>query len=115
MFDYYTLCQFSKRENSYKLLFMKKYWVYILCSCPHGTLYVGVTNNLARRVFEHKNHLIEGFTKRYKVTQLVYVETYDQILEALQREKRLKKWNRQWKIDLIKKHNPQWKDLYEDF
>ena len=91
---------------------MKKYYVYILASKRNGTLYIGVTNDLIRRVYEHKNDLIDGFTKKYGVHRLVYYEQYDEIVNAIQREKRLKKWNRQWKIELIEKENPEWKDLY---
>ena len=91
---------------------MKKYYVYILASKRNGTLYIGVTNDLIRRVYEHKNDLIDGFTKKYGVHSLVYYEQYDEVVNVIQREKRLKKWNRQWKIELIKKENPEWKDLY---
>lgn len=93
---------------------MKQYYVYILASKKNGTLYIGVTNNLARRVYEHKEGLIEGFTKKYNVKRLVYYEiTYD-INEAIKREKALKKWLRKWKIELIEKMNPEWKDLYNE-
>ncbi len=91
---------------------MKKYYVYILASKRNGTLYIGVTNDLIRRVYEHKNDLIDGFTKKYGVHSLVYYEQYDEVVNAIQREKRLKKWNRQWKIELIEKENPEWKDVY---
>ncbi len=89
------------------------YYVYILASQPNGTLYIGVTNNLIKRIWQHKNNLVEGFTKQYSVHTLVYFEQYNWINEALLREKQLKKWNRNWKIRLIKKNNPHWKDLYE--
>ena len=92
---------------------MKSYYVYILASKRNGTLYIGVTNDLIKRVYEHKNDFIEGFTKKYQVHQLVYYETTSEIISALQREKQLKKWKRAWKIELIEKNNPQWKDLYE--
>ena len=91
---------------------MKKYFVYILASKRNGTLYIGVTNNLIRRVYEHRNNLVSGFTKRYSIHRLVYYEQYDDVVTAIQREKRLKKWNRQWKIELIEKDNPEWIDLY---
>ena len=91
---------------------MKKHYVYILASKRNGTLYIGVTNDLIRRVYEHKNDLIDGFTKKYGVHRLVYYEQYDDVVNAIQREKRLKKWNRQWKIELIEKENPEWIDLY---
>ena len=91
---------------------MKKYYVYILTSKRNGTLYIGVTNDLMRRVYEHKNDFIGGFTKKYAVHRLVYYEQYDDVVNAIQREKRLKKWNRQWKIELIEKENLEWNDLY---
>ncbi len=90
---------------------MKKYYVYILASKKNGTLYVGVTGNLMLRVYEHRNDLVDGFTKRYKVHDLVYYEEYGDVYDALSREKRIKVWKRQWKIDLIEKDNPEWKDL----
>ena len=88
------------------------YCVYILTSKPNGTLYIGVTNNLIKRVWQHKNNLVEGFTKQYGVHMLVYFEQYNSINEALLREKHLKKWNRNWKIRLIETDNPHWNDLY---
>jgi len=91
----------------------RSYYVYILASRKNGTLYIGVTNDLARRVYEHKEKIIEGFTKKYGVAKLVYFEQTQDVQNALEREKRLKKWNRQWKIDLIEKMNPEWQDLYE--
>ena len=90
------------------------YYVYIVASKRKGTLYVGVTNNLERRIYTHKTGLIEGFTKQYKVHSLVYYEQTDCIASAIQREKQLKKWNRRWKVMLIEKHNPEWKDLYDE-
>lgn len=94
--------------------FDKHYFVYILASKRNGTLYIGVTNNLIRRVYEHKNDLIEGFTKKYGVHHLVYYEMTNDVKSAIEREKRLKKWNRKWKLELIEKMNPQWKDLYDE-
>ena len=93
---------------------MKSYYVYILASKRNGTLYIGITNSLIRRVYEHKNGLIDGFTKKYKVHNLVFYERFDDVKSAIRCEKQLKKWNRKWKIDLIEKDNPEWKDLYED-
>jgi putative endonuclease len=90
------------------------YYVYILSSKKNGTLYVGVTNDLMRRVGEHKLGLIEGFTNKYKINKLVYFETYNDINEAILREKRIKKWNRNWKIKIIEEMNPEWNDLYDD-
>lgn len=89
--------------------------VYILCNKHNGTLYVGITNNLQRRMLEHKNAVIESFTKRYGLTRLVHVEWYKYINDALRREKQLKGWQRQWKIELIEQQNPQWLDLYDQF
>jgi len=81
---------------------------------PNGTLYIGVTNDIIRRVHEHKNHLIKGFTSKYNLNILVYYEIYDDEITAIQREKNLKHYNRKWKIDLINKFNPTWTDLYEE-
>ena len=87
-------------------------YVYILASKIGGTLYIGVTNDLVRRVFEHKSKFVSGFTKKYNVVKLVYYEQYDDIENAIQRETRLKKWNRHWTIRLIEERNPNWDDLY---
>lgn len=94
---------------------MSQFFVYILASQRNGTLYIGLTNNLQRRIFEHKNELIEGFTKKYKIKNLVYYEIHTEIEEAIKREKALKKWNRAWKINLIEKSNPNWNDLSVTF
>ena len=88
------------------------YYVYILASTQNGTLYIGVTNNLTRRIYEHKNDFVEGFTRKYKIHKLVYYEQIENIESALTREKQLKKWDRQWKLRLIEKQNPEWEDLY---
>jgi putative endonuclease len=88
------------------------YFVYILCSRPRGTLYIGVTNDLVRRVYEHKIAKVPGFTSRYGVHRLVYFETTDNVESAIKREKRLKKWPRDWKINAIERGNPYWEDLY---
>ncbi|MFB3921166.1 MAG: GIY-YIG nuclease family protein [Terriglobia bacterium] len=90
----------------------RQYYVYILASKRNGTLYIGMTNNLARRVWQHRQGLVEGFTKKYAVHQLVYSEIFQRPQDAIQREKRLKKWNRAWKLRLIESVNPEWKDLY---
>ena len=89
-------------------------YVYILSSKPNGTLYTGVTSNLLKRVYEHKNDVIDGFTKKYQVHDLVYFEPHDDMSAAIIREKQIKVWQRQWKINLIEKENAEWKDLYED-
>ena len=86
--------------------------VYILASKKNGTLYVGVTSNLAKRVWEHKNDLVRGFTKRYNVHDLVWYELHENMDFAIQREKQLKEWKRQWKLELIESANPDWSDLY---
>jgi putative endonuclease len=91
-----------------------RFWVYILASGAGGTLYVGVINNLIRRVFEHREGLVSGFTKRYGVKMLVYDEQHDTAIAAIQREKNIKHWSREWKIDLILSINPDWHDLYDD-
>ncbi len=89
------------------------YWVYIMASAPGGTLYVGVTNDLIRRAYEHRNGLVAGFTRKYQVKRLVYFEAHDSIVAAIQREKNIKHWPREWKIYLIVRDNPGWDDLYE--
>ena len=93
---------------------MYNYYVYIMTNKPRGTLYVGVTNNLMRRVYEHKSNTILGFTSRYELHKLVFYEHSTDIYAAIRYEKRIKKWNRQWKIELIEKFNPQWNDLYSN-
>ncbi len=93
---------------------MKTYYVYILASKRNGTLYIGVTNDLVRRVYEHKTGLIEGFTKKYGVHNLVHYEVCEDMNSAIQREKRLKFWHRRWKIRLIEETNPGWKDLFQE-
>jgi len=90
------------------------FWVYILASQPGGTLYVGVTNDLVRRIFEHREGLVLGFTKRYGVKMLVYFEQHERAIAAIQREKNIKHWSREWKIDLIVSKNPDWRDLYDE-
>ena len=92
---------------------MHRYFVYILASKRDGVLYIGITNDISRRGLEHKHGEIEGFTSRYYVNRLVYIEEYKYIDQAIAREKTIKRWKRQWKIELIEKTNPEWKDLYE--
>jgi len=91
----------------------EQFYVYILASRRNGTLYVGVTNNIARRVWEHKQGLAGGFTKRYDVKTLVYYEATESLAAALEREKRIKWWKRKWKLELIESANPEWRDIYE--
>jgi putative endonuclease len=93
---------------------MAEYFVYILASRYCGTIYVGVTNDLVRRVGQHKLGVVPGFTKRYKVNQLVHCESYVSILEARARERTVKRWRRDWKFQLIEEHNPDWRDLTPD-
>ncbi len=90
----------------------KQYYVYILASIIGGTLYIGVTNNLVRRVYEHREKLVKGFTNKYYVAKLVYFEVHSEIEVAIVREKQMKKWNRAWKVRLIEESNPNWDDLY---
>jgi len=91
---------------------MKTYYLYILASKKNGTLYTGVTNNLLKRVYEHKQNLVPGFTRKYNVHRLVCYEEFTDIHSAIAREKRMKKWRRQWKVNLIEEANPDWEDLY---
>jgi len=106
-----SLVSFPRRRESRK--YMKNYYVYILASQRNGTLYIGVTNDLIRRVWEHKNKIADGFTKKYGVHMLVYFEQSNSIESAIIRESQLKKWNRAWKLKIIEQTNPQWIDLYE--
>ncbi len=92
----------------------REYWVYMLANRPNGTLYVGVTNDLRRRVYEHRISLADGFTKRYAICMLVYFERHETALAAIQREKNIKHWPRRWKVQLIIGFNPEWRDLYAD-
>ena len=107
----------SEEESSFfnkKLKMDKKYYVYVLTN-NSKTLYTGMTNNLSRRIYEHKNKIIKGFTSRYNLNKLVYYEITDEVHTAILREKRIKGWLRKKKIDLIEKENPTWKDLSEDW
>jgi putative endonuclease len=92
---------------------MPDFFVYILASRRQGTLYIGVTNNVARRVTEHRDGTVPGFTKKYGVDSLVHIERFNDIREAIAREKAIKKWRRAWKVQLIEKNNPAWVDLYD--
>lgn len=91
----------------------KKFCVYILTNKMYGTLYVGMTSNLPKRIWEHKNKVVEGFSEKYDLDKLVYYEVHENAESAIKREKRLKKWNRKWKIEIIQKQNPDWQDLFE--
>jgi putative endonuclease len=87
------------------------YWVYILTNCSRSTLYVGVTNNIERRVFEHKHHLVKGFTSKYRITRLVYAEEAEDAMSAIQREKQIKGWTRARKNELVESMNPGWVEI----
>ncbi len=92
----------------------KNYYVYILSSQKNSALYIGVTSDLIKRIWQHRQKLVKGFTEKYNINKLVYFEQFRDPENAIRREKRLKKYNRKWKIELIEKSNPDWKDLYED-
>jgi len=92
-------------------MYRKNYYVYIITNKRNGTLYVGITNNLERRVYEHKEGTVKGFSSKYKVNKLVYYEETENVISAISREKCLKRWNRKWKLRLIEKENPNWEDL----
>ncbi len=92
----------------------KQFFIYILASKPYGTLYIGVTSDLIKRIWQHKEKFVKGFTKKYNVSQLVYFEECGDAVSAFEREKALKVWKREWKIRLITEFNPAWKDLYHD-
>ena len=93
---------------------MREPCVYVLTNKPKGVLYIGVTSDLAQRIWQHKHDLLEGFTKRHRIHRLVWYETHDTMETAINKEKALKKWNRAWKVELIEKDNPGWKDLYDE-
>ena len=90
----------------------KAYYLYMMTNKKNGTLYIGISGDLVKRCYEHKNELADGFTKKYRLHHLVYYEVHNDPAEAILREKQMKKWNRSWKIELIEKQNPEWKDLY---
>jgi len=92
---------------------MDHYYVYILTNKPNGTLYIGITNNLNRRIWEHKNDLVDGFSSKYRIHRLVWYEEATSPLAAITREKQIKKWNRSWKVRIIEEMNPDWDDLYD--
>lgn len=101
------------RESS-KIIMSKQPCVYILANRRNGTIYVGVTSDLIKRVWEHKNDIVQSFTEKYKVHMLVWFEPHGTMERAIQREKQIKKWNRKWKLDLIDEVNPLWNDLYQE-
>jgi putative endonuclease len=107
LFQDLTVCGFSGS----RIMKINEYFVYIVTNKSNTVLYIGVTNNLERRVFEHKNKMINGFTKKYNLTKLVYFEETSDVRSAIEREKQLKNWHRDWKIKLITNFNPEWKDL----
>ncbi len=92
----------------------KQYYVYLLTRGRNSTFYVGVTSDLVKRIYEHKNEILDGFTKKYEIKTLVYYEVHTEIEQAIKREKRLKRWNRVWKMRLIEQMNPEWRDLYDE-
>ena len=91
----------------------RQYYVYLLTNKPYGTFYVGITNDLVRRIWEHRNDLVDGFTKEHRLHRLVWYEVHGDVVEAITREKRIKKWHRDWKVNLVQRMNPEWDDLYE--
>ena len=92
----------------------KSSYVYILASEPYGTLYIGVTSHLVKRIWQHREGVVEGFSKQYGVKRLVWFEVHSEIVQAITREKQIKKWNRNWKVNLIQEMNPDWRDLYDE-
>ena len=103
---------FPRRRESFE--FMKQSYVYIMANKKRGVLHIGVTSDLIKRVYEHKNNVTPGFTKKYNIHNLVYYEIHADINEAITREKQMKKWYREWKIELIENNNPELKDLYNE-
>jgi putative endonuclease len=101
-------------RQSMMLFHMSDYWVYLLTNKPRSTLYVGITNDLVRRVYEHREGLVKGFTPRYGLKMLVYFEHHNSPSAAIQREKNIKHWSRLWKLQLVESFNPKWRDLYDD-
>ncbi len=112
-----SFCHSFEGRNpvNYTMPHSNTYYVYLLASKRNGTLYTGVTNDLERRIFEHKNGIASKFTKKYKVYKLVYYEETDDVSYSIQREKRIKKWKRAWKIKLIEELNPNWEDLSKEW
>jgi len=92
----------------------ENYYLYIIASKKNGTLYIGVTNDLVKRIYEHKQNAVNGFTKKYNVHTLVYYKVHRDIEETIMKEKQMKKWNRKWKVRIIEEKNPEWKDLYDE-
>ena len=102
------------QQYRYTFMTQQQPAVYIMTSQRNGTLYTGVTSNLVKRIWEHKNNLAQGFTQKYNVHILVYYELHEEMYAAITREKQIKKWNRAWKLRLIEEKNPSWKDLYDE-
>jgi len=105
---------FSGRKMNNIMKEEKQYYVYLMASKRNGTLYIGITSNLADRIDKHKKGMYDGFTKKYKIEKLVYYEIYGDVYRAISREKQLKDWKRDWKIQLIEKDNPAWRDLSDN-
>jgi putative endonuclease len=103
----------GESRSAIKCCMEKRYYVYILANRRNGTLYIGMTNNIIRRIWEHKNKFVEGFSRKYGLDKLIYLEEFSDPENAIKYEKRLKKYNRRWKMNLIEKQNPHWQDLYE--
>jgi putative endonuclease len=115
---YIVILRFKRRisgnvQRNEKDAMQKRFYIYILANKKYGTLYIGVTSDLIKRIWEHKNHVVEGFTDTYNLDKLVYYEVHESANSAIRREKRLKFWQHQWKLELIDKFNPEWNDLYE--
>ena len=109
----HLICHSRAGGNPGKVMVQKKSFIYIMANKRNGTIYIGVTSDLLARVWQHKNNMVEGFTSRYNTHTLVYFEQPENMQSAIEREKQIKKWNRKWKLRLIEKLNPGWKDLYE--
>lgn len=108
------ICFRANRSHHLVAALVKQPAIYILTNKPGGVLYIGVTSDLVKRVWQHRSDAVEGFSQRYRLHELVYFEPYESMVEAIEREKELKKWRRAWKVTLIEKHNPKWRDLWID-
>ena len=110
--SHFLICHSREGGNPDIIDMTKQFYVYIMASQPNGTLYTGMSSNLVRRVWQHKSNMVEGFTDKYNIKNLVYYEVHDSAESAITREKQIKKWRRKWKLRLIEERNPQWEDLY---